>query len=243
MRKSIVLSLLTIAVMLFSCEKEPVTESVPTTVDAEEIARAELALKQPGLEDSKSNLNAKFGITKTKADVNDFVNGGVVGSATLFRSNNGVFLIFYSDALLPHHTYTIWWAAWNGPEFCAVPEACGLDLIDFANAAQTKPEFMYATGRVASLNGKALFWAYLGENDASGSVNDLFGLPPAGGLLDAQTAQVQAILRSHGPAIPGMVLDQISSYLGGCTTLLDAFSEIPDEEGECADIYAAIFPI
>ena len=48
------------------------------------------------------------------------------------------------------------------------------------------------------------------------------------------------VLRSHGPAIPGEVNEQISGYLGGCTTFFPPFTEIPDEVGECGDFEFAI---
>ena len=49
------------------------------------------------------------------------------------------------------------------------------------------------------------------------------------------------VLRSHGPAVPGIIKEQIGSYEGGCTTNFPAFTEIPDEVGECGDYEVAIF--
>lgn len=195
------------------------------------------------MEAAKSKLDFKFKIHRTTTDVLDFVNGGVpAGSATLWRGKNGIFLTFYSDALEPRHTYTIWWIIWNNPENCAVPGACNDP--DFGNPVAVGVDVMYATGRVANRNGKAFFWAYLRENDDSGTINPLFGLPAAGGLLDSKKAEVHAVLRSHGPIIPGELAAQIGSYEGGCDDPfgIPPFTEIPDAPGECADIFAAIFP-
>ena len=50
------------------------------------------------------------------------------------------------------------------------------------------------------------------ENDDSGSINvSFFGLPEYGGLQNALTAEIHPVLRSHGPAIPGMVAEQIGN--------------------------------
>ncbi|MGM0458521.1 MAG: hypothetical protein ACQERO_04185, partial [Bacteroidota bacterium] len=69
---------------------------------------------------------------------------------------------------------------------------------------------------------------------------ELFGLPSFGGLQDADAAEIHAVLRSHGPKVPGLVNEQINSYKGGCEVNFPAFTEIPDEVGECGDIIAAI---
>ncbi len=238
--------LMTLILLVWSCEKESDPEPVQSVPDLAEIELAELALKQPDLETSKSMLNAKFRITKSKSDVLDLVNGGaIVGKATLFRGQNGLFLLYYTDALIPYHAYTIWWGIWNNPESCVDPTACGTNDADFANFAQTEPELMYATGKVARHNGKALFWAFLGTNNNTGSVNHLFGLPSSGGLLNPEGSLIYAIVRSHGPAVPGIIDEQIGTYLGGCPTTFPygfpPFTEIPDEVGECGDIYEALF--
>jgi len=113
---------------------------------------------------------------------------------------------------------------------------------DFANAGQVEVQLLYATGSVAGNNGKGNFSAHLKENDDNGSVHELFGLPNFGGLQDAQTAEIHGVLRSHGPKIPGQVHEQINSYEGGCVVNFPPFTEIPDEAGECGDIFAAIHP-
>ncbi len=72
-------------------------------------------------------------------------------------------------------------------------------------------------------------------------MNDELGLPiDVGGLWDVQKAQIQLLLRSHGPAVPGMVEEQIRSYGGGCTEFLPPFSEIPDAVGECAEVLVSV---
>jgi len=56
------------------------------------------------------------------------------------------------------------------------------------------------------------------------------------------SAEVHIVLRSHGPAIPGIIDEQISTFEGGCIIFFDPFTEIPDDVGECGDIEFAIHP-
>ena len=170
----------------------------------------------------------------------DPINGNVeVGKARLYRHRRGVSMTLYSKALIPGHAYTIWWVVFNEPNQCdAAP--CGES--DIGKPA-VKCEILYATGKVVKRGTLGYFRAYLKEGDNAGSINDVFGLPEYGGLLDSKKAEVHLVVRSHGPAIPGQIRDQIGSFGGGCTTDLPAFTEVPDEVGECADIQFAVFEV
>ena len=181
-----------------------------------------------------------YSINRAQVDVLDLINGAqVVGSATLYRRSNDISTRFQTSDLIPGHAYTLWWVIWNKPENCATPGAC-IDT-DFAIADQVEVEVMYAAGRVVGADGKAVFTSRLKQGDTSDSSNDFFGLPSFGGLQDTQTAEVHLVVRSHGPIIPGQVHEQIGSYEGGCNVFFPPFTEVPDEEGECGDIHAAIF--
>lgn len=216
MKRLVKLTLLGLTFLAGSCSSEPVSEAENLNV-----------------------VNAKA--SKSTVDVFDGVNGVVAGSATLKRNANGITINFKATGLTPGYAYTLWWVIWNNPENCVgFPGPCG--EADLANATTVKVELLTATGHVVGASGIGYFSAHLNENDSNGTVNPLLGLPEFGGLLDAETAEVHGVLRSHGPAIPGMVNEQISTYVGGCTDpfAFPPFSEIPDAEGECADIYASI---
>jgi hypothetical protein len=225
MRKFIKLSLLTLLCLSISCDSES------ASIDTE----ANVNLNDDHV------YNAK-GANKQTVVIFDVVNGVEAGTSTLHRNNNGITVNFKATGLIPGHAYTVWWVIWNNPENCNTPGAC--EDIDFGNADAVQVELMYATGHVVGNSGKGNFGAHLNENDASGTINPLFGLPTYGGLADAQKAEVHMVLRSHGPKIPGIVNEQIGSYLGGCPQAFPygfpPFSEIPDEAGECGDIYASI---
>ena len=166
----------------------------------------------------------------------------VSGISTLHRNKNGITVNFKTNGLTPGYAYTLWWVIWNSPENCTVPGACS--DIDFAIADKVKVDVLFGAGHVVGNDGIGNFSAHLNENDDSESINSLFGIPHVGGLLDSQKAEVHLVIRSHGPAIPGLVNEQISSYLGGCDDpfAFPPFTEVPDAVGECGDIIAAVHP-
>ena len=179
---------------------------------------------------------------KSTVDVINPILGVTTGSSTLHRTNNGITVNYKTTGLTPGYAYTLWIVIWNNPENCTTPNQCYDG--DFAIADQVGVEVLYGGGHVVGGNGKGNFSAHLKEGDVSGSINTLFGLPPAGGLQSGNSlgAEVHFVLRSHGPKIPGMVNEQIGGYLGGCTDpfAIPPFTEIPDEVGECGDIEFAI---
>ena len=147
-------------------------------------------------------------------------------TATLRRNKNGVTANFKTSGLDPG-AYTLWFVVFNNPGDCEGEEGCNEPDL-FIEAV--KGEVLFATGHVVGNNGKGNFSARLNEGDNSGSVNSLFGIPDNDGLRDSQAAEIHLVLRTHGPALPGMVNEQIGSYTGGCV------------ENDCEDILAAVFP-
>ena len=172
-------------------------------------------------------------------DIIDPFTGVIQGKSKLRRNDNSLTVNFKATDLTPDYAYTLWWVIWNKPQNCQTPNSCG--EIDFLTPNMPEVEVLYATGHLAGRSGYGNFAANLKEGDDTGSINSTFGLPSYGGLKDASTAEVHLVLRSHGPAIPGQVADQIGSYEGGCVYDLGAFTgDIPDAVGECADILAAV---
>jgi len=221
----------------FSCSQETTSDPLPTDSGAE------------GL-----NIVLAKSSTKITVDVWDLVNSPlppapplVVGSSTLNRKANGITVNFKCTGLTPGYAYTLWWVIWNNPDACAIPGVC-LDT-DFpapgGGVNVVEVEVLFAAGHVVGNNGKGNFSAHLKVDNTAGSVYELFGIPSVGGLQSGNTkgAEVHAVLRSHGPAVPGLINEQIDSYDGGCDNpfAFPPFSETPDEVGECGDIYAAIY--
>ena len=226
--KTIIKFLFTLLILFaFSCSQETTLDPLPIDLDGVF---------------AKSSTKTTVGVLDL---VNDPTGKTVVGSSTLNRKSNGITVNFKCTGLTPGYTYTLWWVIWNKSENCATPGGC-LDP-DFpvpgSGVNNVEVEVLYAAGHVVGNNGKGNFSAHLKVDNTSGSVYELFGIPSVGGLQSGNTmgAEVHVVLRSHGPAVPGMINDQIDSYVGGCTTFFDPFEEIPDDVGECGDIYAALY--
>lgn len=214
--KTIIKFLFTLLILFaFSCSQESTIDPLPADLDG---------------------VSAKAS-SKQTAPIGGL--DGITGTSTLHRNKNGITVNFKAEDLYPG-AYTIWWVIWNNPEDCGTPFACADSDFGFVEV-----EVLYAGGNVVGNNGKGNISAHLNAGDVSGSINDLFGLPAAGGLQAGNTfdAEVHIVLRTHGPKVPGLVNEQISSYAGGCDTpfLIPPFTAYPDEIGQCADIAAAIF--
>ena len=161
---------------------------------------------------------------------------GITGTSTLHRNKNGITVNFKAENLYPG-AYTIWWVIWNYPQECAFPGEC--DEPDFKTPVIVGVDLLYAGGHVVGNNGKANISGHLNAGDASGSIFSDMGVK----VGNTFSSEVHVVLRTHGPKVPGVVNEQISSYGGGCNPdiVYDPFSVYPNAIGECADIAAAIF--
>ena len=136
-----------------------------------------------------------------------FVTGSAVegATATLQRTDGGLKINIHTTDLLPG-AYTIWWAFYNYPENCVGP--CGFDD-DFVPAVGSF--WTNATGKVISNGDSANFAAHV---DVGGPFGEVIVDGP--GLANPSGAEVQLVIRYHGPAIPGIIEEQTSTFLGGC---------------------------
>ena len=119
----------------------------------------------------------------------------VVGSSKIVRNQNGVNVTVNTSGLEPGSAVTIWLVIFNNPGTPGPPD-----------------DVIYGAGHVVGGNGTAHFAAHLNEGDSGGS---LFP-QPSPGLIDAETAEIHIVVRSHGPAIPGMIPEQIHTLEGDC---------------------------
>jgi hypothetical protein len=191
---------------------------------------------------AKSNHSAH----RTEAAVVAFADPETpVGTSTLTRHDDKITMKFRADATAPREAFTIWWVVFNNPEACSDP--CGADDIFVdgnpageLNEAQIEAADIvaaYATGKVSNPKGRVTFTASLGEHEAPGSREIIFGDEVA--LKDASAAEVHLVARSHGPAIPGKVDEQTGSFAGACEVFLNQ-PDTATENGECADELFAV---
>lgn len=163
---------------------------------------------------------------RTTSAVLSFADLSVTGTSTLVRNDSGVAMSLHTSGLTPGHAVTVWWVLFNNPDECTtgVPFRCGEpDLFD----PDVEASVLAATGHVIGASGSANFGAYLAEGDASECA---FGADflCGDGLQDARVADVHLVVRDHGPAIPGVVPEQIHTFGGGC------------DVNACADLQFAV---
>jgi hypothetical protein len=144
------------------------------------------------------------------------------GWTALVRNDNGVASTVHGTELVPGTVVTLWWVVFNDPAQCKYGSSpfppgaegkarCALGDVLFNPAAQASVQ--YAGGHVIGGSGDADYGAYLAEGDTSGCASPSL---PCAGLIDSRAADVHLVLRTHGPAVPGLVDEQLSSFNGGC---------------------------
>jgi hypothetical protein len=245
MKKLLKMLLIAIVISISSCNKDSdeLLKDDPAVIE-QELLEGDFGAKEfEKLENLEDNKNNKSYFSFSLSDIENPILDQITGRSLLIRGRRGIFARYRSNNLIPGHVYTLWWVIWNNPENCAIPGECNDP--DFATPGEVGVDVLFAgSGLVVGANGKGTFYALLRAGDDSESINDLFELPPAGGLQKGNTfsSEVHMVLRSHGPAIPGMIDEQMNSYIGGCTDpfAIAPFTEIPDESGECGDIEFSI---
>ena len=166
-----------------------------------------------------------------------------IGVSTLVRSAEGVRMKYTTSELGAREATTMWWIVFNNPDGCSDPcspddvfvngdASLGLDL---AAIAASDAVAGYSTGRLTNSQGRVTMTDRL----AVGALEDevIFGEPPI--LKDAMVAEVHLVIRTHGPAIPGLVAEQLSSYGGGCE-VFHLPGTYPVGLGGCSDIQSSI---
>lgn len=164
---------------------------------------------------SDFSSNAGDFIRKSTSDVRMLSDGSVIPDARsrLIRTGEGVTMVLRTSELPDRNAVTVWWVIFNKPENCTrgqAPFRCGEGDLGDNN---TQPSVMFAAGSVSSANGKASFGGHLSAGDTEGCQT---GLPCGEGLTDPMGADIHLIVRDHGPIIPELLHEQISTFGGGC---------------------------
>ncbi len=148
--------------------------------------------------------------------------------AQLVTTDSGASLQVQTSGLTPGHAVTVWWVIFNYPENCS-GGVCGADdAFPPPGNVAAGASVSFATGHVIGGSGRANFGAHI---SAGGSA-----APWTVGLLEPRTAEYHFVLRDHGPALPGIVNEQILTAGGGC-------NNIPPFTGDftCVDVQAGMF--
>jgi len=157
-------------------------------------------------------------IHKTASNVQLFSDFSVVrgGRSYLLREDNEISMHLHTLNLPKNTAVTIWWVIFNNPGKCTHPEGqyrCGPDDLQiFGGSLMINSSVLYATGEVIGPNGMGDFSATLMKRNKNGA---LFGP----GLLNPHTADIHLVVRTHGPLIPGLVKEMISTFGAGCNNV------------------------
>lgn len=182
---------------------------------------------------------------KTTSAIGDFSGGGQPGHSTLVRTPNGLSAHWASTGtgIVPGFVYTVWYVVFNEPDDCISPDGMGGTMcgeIDvFVEPETALVDILFAGGAIAGNDAWSRIGGHRKRGDNSVSVYTFLGFADTPGLINPDGAEVHLVLRSHGPAVPDQLADQLDSFEGGCTTFLDP-PAIPDAEGECADIQFSV---
>lgn len=148
-----------------------------------------------------------------------------------------------TTGLAPRHTYTMWIVYFNDATRCEGDEGCNGADFDQAGAG-----VVYGTGRIASSNGTARFAARLRAGEGSDVVGNTPPPPFATAAYEpGPHNEFHVVLRSHGPIIPGQVVDQLTTFNGGCEVQVGPPPEqvgdfpVPSAAGECGDVQLHVF--
>lgn len=161
-------------------------------------------------------------VTFHEGDTNVYMlsDGPVVtgASSKLTRNDSGVSTTIHTSKLPAGHAVTVWWVVFNHPEHCTHGSGaahCGPgDLLLLGGDPAVEGTVLYAAGHVIGGSGVGNYGAHLSVGDTSGV---LLGAGP--GLTNPRGAEIHLVVRSHGPAIPRLVAEQISTFGAGCNNV------------------------
>ncbi len=149
-----------------------------------------------------------------------FLLGDVVpgSNATLTRNQNGLTTNVHTfvDAA---GVYSMWWVLFNHPASCAT-YLCTFDEPDLV---------VNATAHIVNGAGNTNFGARLTPGGPYSG--EILYQGPEPNLTNPVGALIVLVVRYHGPAIPGMIPQQLYYFLGGC----------PDGGAPCEDKQLVVF--
>lgn len=226
---------------LTGCADDPIV--APGSATEEPAPQEALTAEERALLTAYGVSAAKAGNAVSRAAVYTFDDpfGTPMGTSLIVRQNDGVLALLRSADLTPGEAVTMWWVLFNAPEHCTDHE-CGDD--DLTNTA-ARPDILYADGKIirdSNANGAswrdAYFFAARAEGTADGSINPALLEMPALGLEDARRAEVHLVLRTHGPVVPALAHDMVTTFAGGCTGFPASLGK--GGPNTCADIQFAV---
>ncbi len=233
MKNSIqLLGLLSLLLVVISCESPEESTLQPSTNTTD-----------PDMQIETAALDEKFGLEyarepaylKSQSQVFDFATGQQIPKAfsKMLRSEKGVLGFIHTRNLNPESAYTVWMVVFANPDNCSLGACDENDIFNEDGTLIVNPDGTFGTpgvdlsllwvdGKVSSLKGAANFFFRVYAGEAPGEV--LFGP----GLIDVLGSEIHYVIRDHGPIIPELLEEQLSTFAGGCDINI------------CADVQFAI---
>jgi len=173
------------------------------------------------------------GSSQTSVFVN--VDGGssVRGSSSLaLRTNEGIDLVLKTSGLTPGHVIVVKALVFNQPRFCSGAGTPRCDLNDISNP-DVDGSIVFVTGILARQDSADL--------RARISAGDAAHTAVGRGLTNPHGADVRLIIADHGPPVPGLYNDQLSTVAGGCKDAAPGSGKQGDYA--CADLQFSVHQI
>lgn len=129
----------------------------------------------------------------------------------LVRTKEGVGATVHAFGLTPGNVYTLWLTVFNNPKKCATtPCSVPGDLMN----PDVRGVLLFGTGQIAGEDGTVDLGAFRAVGDTSGKAEG----PPATAeaLENARKAEIHLAIRAHGPVLPAMLHEQLTTFNGGC---------------------------
>lgn len=134
--------------------------------------------------------------------------GPVDGSrALLVTGPEGASMHLTTRGLTPGNAVTIWFVAVQNPEAC---DSNPCSPVEAMGMSETDTVAVNGGGTVVAADGTIEVSAFL---PAGAVPNNLFGTE----FHAPETAEYHLVIHDHGPLIPELAADMISSYRGGCS--------------------------
>lgn len=151
--------------------------------------------------------------------------------STLIRNDSGLTATMNTSGLKPGHAYTMWWVVFNNPDACE--NGCDGEDVGAAIMSGVNPAgigVLYGGGVLTGGNGRLNIGSQLQVGSTAGcQTNNLFA-EVCTPLTNPMDAVVVLVLHDHGPPIPGLVQEMISTFEGGCNRYIIGNTDFVVEE-------------
>ena len=129
-------------------------------------------------------------------------------SAHLWTGPDGASAMIETGGLTPGNAVTMWFVAIQNPEDCAANPCTPVEAMGMADQMNTVAT--NGGGAVVGADGRVRISAFLPTGNVARNFYDT-------AFTDPETSEYHLVVHDHGPLLPELAADQLSSFRGGCT--------------------------